>query len=106
MPLIKSSSHKAFQHNLKAELSAGKPKNQALAIAYTEAGEKKANGGLMEKHDEMQDMDQMMDQVAHELMEGIEKKDSKMVMDALTALVLHIQDADQDQDSEMMEMKP
>lgn len=35
MPLKKSPSRKAFQQNLKAELSAGKPKKQALAIAYS-----------------------------------------------------------------------
>lgn len=34
MPLKKSSSKKAFEHNLKAEMRAGKPKRQALAIAY------------------------------------------------------------------------
>ena len=34
MPLKKSSSQKAFEHNLKAELKAGKSKKQALAIAY------------------------------------------------------------------------
>ena len=35
MPLIKSKSKKAFVSNLKKELSAGKPKKQALAIAYS-----------------------------------------------------------------------
>lgn len=50
------------------------------------------------------DMDEMMNQVAQELLEGIEKKDHKMVMDALTALVLHIQDQDQEQDSQMEPM--
>lgn len=35
-PLKKSSSKKAFKSNLKAELKAGKPKKQALAIAYSE----------------------------------------------------------------------
>jgi len=34
MPLVKSKSPKAFETNLKAELKAGKPKKQALAIAY------------------------------------------------------------------------
>jgi len=34
MPLVKSSSRKAFLQNLKKELAAGKPKDQALAIAY------------------------------------------------------------------------
>lgn len=34
MPLEKSSSKEAFVANLKKELGAGKPKRQALAIAY------------------------------------------------------------------------
>ncbi len=36
MPLMKSASKLAFQHNLKAELSAGRPTAQALAISYSE----------------------------------------------------------------------
>ena len=36
MPLKKSASPKAFESNLKTELKAGKPKAQALAIAYSE----------------------------------------------------------------------
>jgi len=35
MPLTKSKSAAAFLTNLKAELHAGKPKKQALAIAYS-----------------------------------------------------------------------
>lgn len=35
MPLKKSASDKAFTANLKAELAAGKPQKQALAIAYS-----------------------------------------------------------------------
>ena len=35
MPLIKSSSKSAFQKNVKAEIKAGKPKKQAVAIAYS-----------------------------------------------------------------------
>ncbi len=35
VPLIKSKSKQAFEHNFKAELEAGKPKDQALAIAYS-----------------------------------------------------------------------
>lgn len=37
MPLIKSDKPKAFSHNVKAEISAGKPQKQAVAIAYSEA---------------------------------------------------------------------
>ena len=35
MPLKKSKSDKAFKSNVKAEMKAGKPKKQALAIAYS-----------------------------------------------------------------------
>jgi len=45
MPLKKSSSDKAFTQNLKAELGAGKPQKQAVAIAYAvqkEAARKEA----------------------------------------------------------------
>jgi hypothetical protein len=35
MPLIKSTSKKAFQKNVKAEIAAGKPPKQAVAIAYS-----------------------------------------------------------------------
>ena len=44
MPLKKSKSPKAFEANLKAELKAGKPKAQSLAIAYSvkREAEKKA----------------------------------------------------------------
>lgn len=36
MPLEKSTSKKAFEHNIKAEVKAGKPDKQAVAIAYAE----------------------------------------------------------------------
>jgi hypothetical protein len=47
MPLKKSSTEKAFKTNLKTELKAGKPKAQALAIAYSvkrEASKKPSKG--------------------------------------------------------------
>jgi hypothetical protein len=46
MPLKKSKSAKAFEHNLKAEIHAGKPQKQAIAIAYSvKRKAKKAEGG-------------------------------------------------------------
>jgi len=36
MPLIKSTSKKAFSKNVKKEIAAGKPPKQAVAIAYAE----------------------------------------------------------------------
>jgi hypothetical protein len=35
MPLVKSASKAAFRKNVKAEMAAGKPQKQALAIAYS-----------------------------------------------------------------------
>lgn len=35
MPLIKSKSKEAFKKNVKAEMKAGKPRKQAVAIAYS-----------------------------------------------------------------------
>ena len=42
MPLMKSKSKAAFSHNVRAELAAGKPLKQSLAIAYST---KRAAGG-------------------------------------------------------------
>ena len=44
MPLVKSKSPEAFRKNVKAEVAAGKPVKQAVAIAYSvkrEAAKKK-----------------------------------------------------------------
>jgi hypothetical protein len=42
MPLTKSASNAAFKKNVKAEIAAGKPQKQAVAIAY--ATQRKAQG--------------------------------------------------------------
>ena len=39
MPLVKSTSPKAFKENIKTEVKAGKPVKQAVAIAYSEKRE-------------------------------------------------------------------
>jgi hypothetical protein len=44
MPLKKSSSQKAFVKNLKTELKSGRPKKQALAVAYSVQREAKKKG--------------------------------------------------------------
>lgn len=44
MPLKKSTSKKAFEHNVKAEIKAGKPPKQAVAIAYSEKREAQKKG--------------------------------------------------------------
>ncbi len=45
MPLTKSPSKQAFQKNIKAEIKAGKPPKQAVAIAYSVKREAKATKG-------------------------------------------------------------
>lgn len=45
MPLIKGKSKKAFSHNVGVEMDAGKPRDQALAIAYSM--KRKAKGGMI-----------------------------------------------------------
>jgi hypothetical protein len=48
MPLVKSPSKEAFRKNVKAEVAAGKPQKQAVAIAYSvkrEAAKKPAMRG-------------------------------------------------------------
>lgn len=47
MPLTKSPSKQAFEKNIKAEIKAGKPPKQAVAIAYSvkrEAAQKAPKG--------------------------------------------------------------
>lgn len=41
MPLIKGKSKKAISSNIATEIKAGKPKNQAIAIAYSVAKKSK-----------------------------------------------------------------
>lgn len=50
MPLIRGKSKEAFEHNLKAELAAGKPMKQSLAISYSmkKKAKKMAKGGRIE----------------------------------------------------------
>jgi hypothetical protein len=50
MPLVKGRSDKAFEHNIKAEIGAGKPQKQALAIAYAtkRKAQHHAHGGHVE----------------------------------------------------------
>jgi hypothetical protein len=55
MPLTHGKSSKAFGHNVEAEMHAGKPLAQSLAIAYAtkrRAAKKMARGGFVEEEEE------------------------------------------------------
>lgn len=57
MPLVKGKSPEAFKHNLKAELAAGKPMKQSLAIAYSQKKKKKmAFGGAADQDSDSTDV--------------------------------------------------
>lgn len=45
MPLEKGSSKKVIGDNIATEIKAGKPRNQAIAIAFSVAGKSKKKGG-------------------------------------------------------------
>ena len=45
MPLDKSGSKKAFQHNVKKEIASGKGQKQAVAIAYATQRKAKSKKG-------------------------------------------------------------
>jgi hypothetical protein len=53
MPLNKSTSNKAFSENVKAEIEAGKPQKQAVAIAYSV---KRKAGGKDDYHENRRPM--------------------------------------------------
>jgi hypothetical protein len=50
VPLTKGKSPKVFSGNVKAEMDAGKPQKQAVAIAYSEAGESRHSGKNAPNH--------------------------------------------------------
>lgn len=54
MPLEKSTSKGAFKRNIEAEMHAGKPQKQAVAIAYSEKRQAQKKHGIkkaLDKHD-------------------------------------------------------
>lgn len=56
---MKRPSKKAFKHNIEAEMHAGKPQDQSLAIAYSiqrqSKKKQKAHGGMMHEDEDMEE---------------------------------------------------
>lgn len=86
MPLIKKASKKALEHNIEAEMEAGKPHKQALAIALEvrKHNKKKAHGGMIEPHKDKPHMDK------HPLRKSIIIEDQMHGMDDEEATVKHM----------------
>lgn len=100
MPLIPGKSKAAFSHNVSAEVHAGKPVKQAVAIAYSEKRRHHmAEGGeVMAGEDDRQEDDVLMDHVAMEAMTAIEHKDKAAFREALHVLVAHMMSEMSDQE--------
>ncbi len=77
MPLSKGKSEKSFAHNVKAEMHAGKPQKQALAIAFDvkRKAQHKAMGGVVEPSE---DHDMLY---AHHIAEAIRHKKAMRMAD-------------------------
>ena len=98
MPLIEGKSKAAFGHNIGAEIKAGKPQKQAVAIAYSEKAKAEgkkhlayggyAEGGEVSEH--FKDNDEMMNHVALECMSAIESRDKELFKQAFHVLVADI----------------
>ena len=107
MPLMKGKSKAAFSHNVSTEMHAGKPQNQALAIAYSQKRKHMADGGYAEggemEESEDSDHEMMMDHVAMECMQALETKDKAAFKDAFQVLVadcMSKMSPDQDEEQE------
>lgn len=60
---------------------------------------------IRRKPDEGEDDYSMLDAVAEDILAAIERKDKKLLKEALSALVEHIESSDEDQDEQMLGAK-
>ena len=92
MPLIKSKSKKAMSKNIEAEMNAGKPQNQSVAIAYDimrrARKRKMALGGAVEPEDHDQ--------------EGERKDNSRSEPESLQEDMIHDHPSDEEDRSNVL----
>lgn len=90
MPLMKGRSDKAFSHNVRAEMGAGKPLRQALAIAYANK-RKYSEGGMVGGNTRKERLKAMMFGAQ---MPKKENEDMDMDMDVDMDLEVDVKDQD------------
>lgn len=96
MPLHPGKSRKIISENIHEMIASGHPQKQAVAAALHNA-DKYAKGG---------EVDELLDSVGQELMDAVHSRDHKKLLEALRALISHIQLEDERQDEEMLNEKP
>lgn len=93
MPLSTGKSKAAFSHNVSAEVHAGKPVKQAVAIAYSQKRKHMSEGGYAEggeaEHEDS-DHEMLMDHCALECLHAIKADDGMAFRDAFQTLVADI----------------
>jgi hypothetical protein len=107
MPLMSGKSQKSFEHNIKAEIGAGKPKDQALAIAYAIKRKKMNEGGMADGPNPMAKMiaKKIMSKGVESMEEAPEYNDQDFLSDEEddAALDLTYPDPDHKEDTEGMD---
>lgn len=99
MPLTPGKSKAAFSHNVKAEMAAGKPQKQAVAIAYSEKRKRMAKGGEVDEQ-EREDHRQIALGLAREAMKAVHGADHERFHSAMEAYMDHMANKPEESDDD------